>query len=51
MIVLIVIVVALLAASVNNEGCLPWQERVGARGATRCDGSWFPIGSVLPVRR
>ena len=48
MIALIVLVVALLAASVGNEGCLPWQERVGGEGATRCSGSWFPIGSAIP---
>lgn len=44
MIAIIVAVVALLAVSVKNEGCLPWQERVGLEGSTHCDGSWFPFG-------
>lgn len=50
MVVLIVLTVALLAASVKNEGCLPWQERVGRSDSSRCDGSWFPFGwAALPL--
>ncbi len=49
MVALILLVVGLLAASFKNEGCLPWQERVGSEGATRCSGSWFPIGSTLSL--
>ena len=45
---LIVLTVALLAASVGNKGCLPWQERVGGDNASHCSGSWFPLGSALP---
>ena len=51
----IALVFALLAFTVKNEGCLPWQERVGYGDGTfgeqedvsRCDGSWFPFGSAL----
>jgi hypothetical protein len=55
----IALVFALLAFTVENEGCLPWQERVGyGDGAfgeqtdvSRCDGSWFPFGSALLILR
>jgi hypothetical protein len=52
--------VLLLGATAQNEGCLPWQERVGVgdgvfgeqEDITRCSGSWFPFGSVSrPVAR
>lgn len=51
----IVVAVVLMALTIANEGCLPWQERVGVRDGlfgsqetiTRCDGSWFPFGSSL----
>jgi len=45
MVLVIVVIVALLAASVGNEGCLPWQDRVGVKGSYRCEGSWFPFAS------
>lgn len=56
---LIALVVALLALTISNEGCLPWQERVGygggpfseEEGFSRCDGSWFPFGSLPLVIR
>ena len=47
-IALILVVTVLLAATVKNEGCLPWQERVGRENATRCSGSWFPFGWAIP---
>lgn len=59
-VVIIVLAVVLLAFTIENEGCLPWQERVGIGGdlfgdqenITRCDGSWFPFGSAtMPVPR
>lgn len=45
----------LLAATAKNEGCLPWQERVGRgdgafgdqQDVSRCSGSWLPFGSAL----
>jgi hypothetical protein len=57
--VLIALAVGFFAATIKNEGCLPWQERVGygggpfseEEGFSRCDGSWFPFGSVLLVVR
>ncbi|MDH4178808.1 MAG: hypothetical protein OEV72_14660 [Thermoleophilia bacterium] len=55
----IALVVALLALTVRNEGCLPWQDRVGYGDGTfgeeedfsRCDGSWFPFGVTLLLAR
>lgn len=55
--IVLAIVIGLLATTVANEGCLPWQERVGYGDGTfgeqedfsRCDGSWFPFGSLLPA--
>lgn len=47
--------IVLLGTTAQNEGCLPWQERVGVgdgvfgerEDVTRCSGSRFPWGSVL----
>lgn len=55
---LIALVIAFLGATIHNEGCLPWQERVGygggpfseEEGFSRCDGSWHPFGSLLVLR-
>lgn len=57
--ILIALTVAFLAATIENEGCLPWQERVSygggpfseEEGFSRCDGSWFPFGSTVVLRR
>jgi hypothetical protein len=47
--------ILLLGSTVQNEGCLPWQQRVSyggsrfdeQRGVSRCSGSWLPFGSAL----
>ena len=54
-IVILGLAVLLLGTTVKNEGCLPWQERVGygdgtfgeGRDVSRCSGSWFPFGSAF----
>lgn len=52
--------ILLLGSTVRNEGCLPWQERVGygdgtfgeGQDVSRCAGSRLPFGSaVLSVAR
>ena len=50
--------VMLLGATAQNEGCLPWQERVGISDGvfgeqediTRCSGSRLPFGSTVLSR-
>jgi hypothetical protein len=57
-IVALLLALLLLGATTKNEGCLPWQERVGfgdgvlGEGAdfSKCAGSRLPFGWVaLPV--
>ena len=54
-VVIVFLLFLFLAATVTNEGCLPWQERVGygdgafgeQQDVSRCSGSWLPFGSAL----
>ena len=47
--------IVLLGTTAQNEGCLPWQERVGVgdgvfgeqEDVSRCSGSRWPWGTVL----
>ena len=57
-IVALLLALLLLGATTKNEGCLPWQQRVGYGDGTfgegedvsRCSGSRLPFGwTALPV--
>jgi len=51
--------VMMLALTAQNEGCLPWQERVGfgdgvfgeQDDVSRCSGSRLPFGSAVWASR
>jgi hypothetical protein len=53
-IVVLFLALVLLGATTRNEGCLPWQERVGygdgvfgdGEDVSRCSGSRLPFGSA-----
>jgi hypothetical protein len=59
LIVALALAVILLGFTAQNEGCLPWQERVGfgdgvfgeQDDVSRCSGSWFPFGSAVWASR
>jgi hypothetical protein len=50
----LLLAIVLLGTTAQNEGCLPWQERVGygdgvfgdGEDVSRCSGSRLPFGSV-----
>ncbi|HJW74351.1 MAG TPA: hypothetical protein VJ787_01600 [Thermoleophilia bacterium] len=57
-IVALLLALLLLGATTKNEGCLPWQERVGVgdgvfgegQDFSKCAGSRLPFGwAALPV--
>jgi hypothetical protein len=55
LIVALALAVILLGLTAQNEGCLPWQERVGfgdgvfgeQDDVSRCSGSRLPFGSAV----
>jgi hypothetical protein len=54
---LLLVSIVLLGTTTQNEGCLPWQERVGYgdgvfgddEDVSRCAGSRLPFGAVMHV--
>jgi hypothetical protein len=59
LIVALGLAVVLLGLTAQNEGCLPWQERVGfgdgvfgeQDDVSRCSGSRLPFGSAVWASR